>query len=183
MTALSSSNIAKEISERGILSKSRGQTTLIIIVKEKYDEIRNLIKKEDNNLKFFIATEDDKWYYIFVVFHRSVSIESEKGIILIKPFAKYLDNIKLIWKQGKLHEMEKFEEWWQARGEYSLKDVHKIGITQTDNLAVSKVSKMSPNEIKDNLTLKEYERWLRIQRLEKEMHLDKPIENESNVNN
>ena len=157
--------LEKDILERGTLSKGRGQTMLIVIQKDKYEMMKDLILKEDGNLKFYITSEGENYYYTYVVYHRSVTAQKNGGVTFLKPHSSYLENIKWIWKRGKLHEMHKFEGWQDKKAwKYS-----KSGNSDTQpsaNLTISELDKMDVNEIKNILNLKEYERWLHIRELE-----------------
>lgn len=159
MSSPALSVLEKDVLERGTLSKGRGQTMLIVIQKEKYEMMKDLILKEDGNLKFYITSEGDSFYYTYVVYHRSVAAQKNGGVTFLKPCSTYLENIKWIWKRGKLHEMHNFKGWQDK----------KYGDSDTQpnaNLTMSELEKMNENEIKSTLNLTEYERWLHIRELE-----------------
>ena len=110
MSSPALSILEKDVLERGTLSKGRGQTMLIVIQKDKYEMMKDLILKEDGNLKFYITSEGESFYYTYVVYHRSVAAQKNGGVTFLKPHSSYLENIKWIWKRGKLHEI-KINHW------------------------------------------------------------------------
>ena len=63
MSSPALSILEKDVLERGTLSKGRGQTMLIVIQKEKYEMMKDLILKEDGNLKFYITSEGDSFCF------------------------------------------------------------------------------------------------------------------------
>lgn len=158
MSSPALSILEKDVLERGTLSKGRGQTMLIVIQKEKYEMMKDLILKEDGNLKFYITSEGESFYYTYVVYHRSVAAQKNGGVTFLKPCSTYLENIKWIWKRGKLHEMHNFKGWQDKKS-------WKYGDSNA-GLTISELDKMSVDEIKSTLSLKEYERWLHIRELE-----------------
>jgi len=158
MNSIESNSIENDILERGLLVKSRGQAMLIVMLKEKYDMMKNLILKEESNLKFYITSESDSHYYTYVVYHKSTPAQKINGITFLRPCSTYLENIKWIWKRGKLHEMHNFKGWQEWKS---------IESNKSDNaLTVLELEKMDINEIKGTLCLKDYECWLRIRELE-----------------
>lgn len=161
------SNLEKDILERGTLTKGKGQTMLIVIQKDKYELMKDLILKEGNNLKFYITSESENYYYTYVVYHRSVVAQKNGGVTFLKSCSTYLENIKWIWKRGKLHEMHKFEGWQDKKAwKYNKDDSDP---QSNVNLTISELDKMNEDEIKNTLNLKEYERWLHIKELEKKV--------------
>ena len=110
------------------------------------------------NLKFYITSEGESFYYTYVVYHRSVVAQKNGGVTFLKPCSTYLENIKWIWKRGKLHEMHNFKGWQDKKS-------WKYGDSNA-GLTISELDKMSVDEIKSTLSLKEYERWLHIRELE-----------------
>lgn len=165
MSSPALSVLEKDVLERGTLSKGRGQTMLIVIQKDKYELMKDLILKEDGNLKFYITSEGESYYYTYVVYHRSVVAQKNGGVTFLKPCSTYLENIKWIWKRGKLHEMHNFKGWQD-------KKAWKYGESDTQSnvgLTMSELEKMSEDEIKNTLNLIEYERWLHIREMENKM--------------
>ncbi len=88
-----------EIPDKVLMKKRRKH--LIVIEKESFDIVCNEIK-EKLNFKFLLASTDEKYIYIFVVFLYAELINSKYILFSIQPFKRYMENVEFIWKKGRL---------------------------------------------------------------------------------
>lgn len=91
----------KESKITDTVKMEKRQKHIIVIEKESLAIVCNEIR-ETMNFKFLLASTDEKYVYIFVVFLRRESIDSKYVLFSIKPFTKYMENVEFIWKRGRL---------------------------------------------------------------------------------
>ena len=135
----------KEIEEVEITRRKKMEKRLrhlIVIKKESFDVVCTEIETM-SDFKFLLASTDEKYVYIFVVFFHSQSINTRNILYSIKPFARYMENVEFIWKKGRLLKNINCNLWQDREQE-------------RERLKAKNVLSLSDESAREELDIKEY---------------------------
>ena len=134
----------KEIEEVEITRRKKMEKRLrhlIVIKKESLDVVCTEIEVM-SDFKFLLASTDETYVYMFVVFFHTQSINTRNILYSIKPFARYMENVEFIWKKGKLVKNINCN-LWQDREE-------------RERLKAKNVLSLSDESAREELDIREY---------------------------
>lgn len=144
----------KEIHPRTAVDDKRTMKQIVTVRKHMY-EMYGTYVKEHPDLRFYITTESNDIYYMFIVYKKITDMKFFSGVIYYTVYPSYFENIAWIWKRGTLYETCNYSG--------DLRQFDK------EQLRAGEVLKMSDEEARQVLSLKDYKIYLDLKEREKKL--------------